>query len=421
MPAPRAASNAALLTADPLLTAHLRLLIGLPARPPLRQAQCNKAIAATRPRPAKAGSVARRAVLPLLALLALLGGCASQRPSAPAPTPVEIQADIASRLPSGVKDAPGWARDIQVALTTQDIAPTAANVCAVIAIIGQESGFQADPAVAGMPKVARAEIDRRAAALHLPALLVDAALDIRSPDGRSYGQRLRGARTEQDLSLIFEDFIGMVPLGNTLFGGLNPVRTAGPMQVSVAFAQAHAQGYPYPATRGIRHETFTRRGGIWFGTRHLLGYPAAYDALIFRFADYNAGWYASRNAAFQAAVSRLTGIPLALDGDLLLEASPDPGETELAVRSLGSRLGLSEAAIRRDLARGNDADFSETAVYRRVFSAADQSAGAALPRGLVPHIKLHGPKITRPLTTAWFAGRVQTRWEQCMNRADKRR
>ena len=399
----------------------MRLPICLPAYQSMRPAPGGSVGATPRPHPQKAGRIARLTVAPVLALLALLAGCASQRPSAPAQTPVEIQADIASRLPPAVKDAAGWARDIQVALTTQDIPATSANVCAVIAVIGQESGFQADPAVAGMPKVARAEIDRRAAALHLPAFVVDAALDIRSPDGRSYGQRLRSARTEQDLSLIFEDFIGMVPLGNRLFGGLNPVRTAGPMQVSVAFAQTHAQDYPYPVTRGIRHETFTRRGGIWFGTRHLLGYPADYDALIYRFADYNAGWYASRNAAFQAAVSRLTGIPLALDGDLLLETSPDPGETERAVRSLGSRLDLSEAAIRRDLARGNDADFSETAVYRRVFSAADRSAGAALPRGVVPNIKLQGPKITRPLTTAWFAGRVQTRWQQCMDRAETRR
>ena len=65
-------------------------------------------------------------------------------------------------------------------------------------------------------------------------------------------------------------------MGKTLFGNMNPVRTGGPMQVSIAFAEANTDGYPYPIKESIRHEVFSRRGGIWFGTRHLLNYPAQY-------------------------------------------------------------------------------------------------------------------------------------------------
>jgi hypothetical protein len=359
--------------------------------------------------PARAAAVA--------ALALWLAGCATSPSEPVAADPDQIRAEIQQRLPAGVSDPAGWARDIQVAITSQDIPATAAHLCAVIAITEQESTFRADPAVPGLPKIARGEISRRAASLHIPQMLLNAALDIDSPDGRTYNQRLDAVRTERDLSDMYEDFIGMVPLGRQLFGGLNPVHTAGPMQVSVDFARAHAGGYPYPVKDGIRKEIFTRRGGVYFGTMHLLAYPANYDSLLYRYADYNAGRYASRNAAFQNAVSRASGIELALDGDVLLENSDQPGETELVLRSLRNRLGMSDEAIRRDLRAGDRADFEQTVLYRGVFEIADRAAGAPLPRAVLPHIQLKSPKITRQLTTAWFAQRVQARWKQCMERA----
>lgn len=141
----------------------------------------------------------------------------------------------------------------------------------------------------------------------------------------------------------------MVPMGQTLFGSLNPVHTGGPMQVSIAFAEQHTSGYPWKMAGTVRQEVFSRRGGLWFGTYHLLNYPANYSAPIFRFADFNAGWYASRNAAFQNAVSKASGVKLAMDGDLILYGSSEPGKTELAVRKLAGKLGMSESEIRQQL------------------------------------------------------------------------
>lgn len=71
-------------------------------------------------------------------------------------------------MPNNVRDSQGWATDIAAAFTAQDIAPTAENLCAVLAVTEQESTFQADPQVPGLGKIAWKEIDRRADQMHIP-------------------------------------------------------------------------------------------------------------------------------------------------------------------------------------------------------------------------------------------------------------
>ncbi|ATR82691.1 DUF1615 domain-containing protein [Pseudomonas sp. FFUP_PS_473] len=350
-----------------------------------------------------------------LAVLLVLAGCASPRTTQPA-SPAELRAQIARLLPANLADRQGWAKDIQVAFTHQGIAATRDNLCAALAVTEQESTFQADPSVPGLGRIAREEIDRRAARLHVPQFLVNAALNTRSPSGKSYSERLETVRSERQLSAIFDDLISTVPMGRTLLGGLNPVRTGGPMQVSIAFAERHAKGYPYTYTGTIRQEVFSRRGGLYFGIAHLLAYPANYDRQLYRFADFNAGWYASRNAAFQHAVSRASGVSLALDGDLIAPGAILPGATERAVRQLGDALDMRNPAIRSQLEEGDSLAFESTRLYRRVYALAEQHEGKPLPRALLPGIVLESPKITRTLTTAWFANRVEARYQRCMQR-----
>jgi hypothetical protein len=368
-----------------------------------------------------AHALPRRTAAPIAAALLLLAGCAARPPETAQPgperTPAQVRAEIQRLLPPQTPDREGWARDIAAAFSTQALSATTGHLCAVVAVIEQESSFQADPAVPGLPGIARREIDRRAQALHVPAFLIHSTLNLESPTGKTYNQRLDTVRTEKQLSAIFEDFIGMVPMGQRLFGGLNPVHTGGPMQVSIAFSQAHTADYPYPVQDSIRREVFSRRGGVYFGTAHLLAYPVHYDSVLYRFADFNAGWYASRNAAFQAAASRVSGITLALDGDLVIPGSDTPGQTELAVRTLRRKLDINEAAIRPALAKGETLDFESTPLYRKVFALADADAGKPVPRAILPGITLESPKITRTLTTAWFANRVHERWKRCLARA----
>ncbi|MHC6225253.1 DUF1615 domain-containing protein [Pseudomonas sp. X10] len=356
-----------------------------------------------------------RSALAGAVILALLQGCASQR-SEPVADPAKVRAELMRLLPTTVHDRAGWAKDIETAFSAQRIEPSKSNLCAVLAVTEQESTFQADPQVPGLGRIAREEIDRRAARLHIPGVLVEGVLQAPSSDGRTYQQRLAAVRSERQLSALFDDLIGSLPLGRTLLGGLNPVRTGGPMQVSIDFAQRHAKDYPYAYSGTLRQEVFTRRGGMYFGIAHLLGYPAHYDRQIYRFADFNAGWYASRNAAFQAALSRVSGVDLALDGDLIAPGAILPGSTEKAARRLGPKLGLRNPVIRDHLEQGDNLELEQTRLYKGVFALADAAAGKRLPRAVLPGIELKSPKITRKLTTAWFAGRVEERYQRCMKR-----
>ena len=367
-----------------------------------------------------------------IVLAAALAGCAAhphgpEEPStngenSPALGAEEGRALVGRLLPSKLGDRAGWARDVFAAFGALELAPTTQNICATLAVVEQESGFQVDPPVPGLSRIAWTEIERERERAGIPKLVLQAALALPSSDGRSFSARLDTVKTEQQLSAIFDDFIGMVPLGKTFLSDRNPVRTGGPMQVSRAFAEmyAHTKPYPYPVSGTLAQEVFTRRGGLYFGIAHLLDYAAPYERFIYRFADFNAGRYASRNAAFQSALTQASGIPLALDGDLLRyehgRAAQTPSETELGARVLARRLRMSDADIRRDLELAKTPRFEQSNLYRRGFTLAEQLTAKPLPRAVLPTIALKSPKITRNLTTDWFARQVDERYRRCLER-----
>lgn len=387
----------------------------------------------------------RRLLLPSLLIGALLTGCSTfesgeeQGPPLPpdmarqangktatawpvALGDTEVRKRVARLLPPGVKDKAGWAEDLHTAFKVLEVPHASQTYCAAIAIIEQESSFQAAPVVPGLPNIVRRELETRAGRFAVPSLLVTAALNKNSPTGKTYNERIDALKTETQLNDLFEDMIGELPFGQQLFADYNPVRTGGPMQVSVEFATQHVKerSYPYPIARKLRNEVFTRRGGLYFGSAILLDYEVPYDQIVYRFADFNAGRYSSRNVAFQAAVAQLGGRSLTLDGDLLRyqggQPSDEPSATFSALLELVPRLGLSPAEIKRDLRLEKSAAFAQTSLYSRVFAAADARAGSRQPREAMPRIDLKSPKIQRKLTTAWFAERVDARHRTCLGR-----
>ncbi|HUP06300.1 MAG TPA: DUF1615 domain-containing protein [Caldimonas sp.] len=353
----------------------------------------------------------------LAVALVLLGGCASGPADRRSASADAVRARIVALLPPNVPDRPGWAVDIYGGFAALGIEPSTPHICEVLAVAEQESGYRADPTVPDLGRIAREELERRADRAGVPRLLLDGALQLKSPDSRTWAERIASAKTEKQLSDVYEDFIATVPFGQRFLAGYNPVRTGGPMQVNVEFAQRHvaSKPYPYRMSGSLRDEVFSRRGGLYFGIAHLLDYPTRYDQPIYRFADYNAGQYASRNAAFQQAVAIASGQALDLDGDLALPG--DTSRTEAAVRSIAARLDVNEAEIHRALELENRPGLDDTRVYARTFALAERTQGRALPRAILPRIELHSPKITRPLTTEWFARRVDERYRRCLARA----
>jgi hypothetical protein len=101
--------------------------------------------------------------------------------------------------------------------------------------------------VPGLPAIVRREIDQRRDKYGIPQTVIDWMLAADSRDGRSYRARIDALRTEKELSDLIEEIVDQVPAGGKLFPNYNPIRTGGPMQVSVEFAESHVRARPDPA------------------------------------------------------------------------------------------------------------------------------------------------------------------------------
>ncbi|WP_370458964.1 DUF1615 family protein [Aggregicoccus sp. 17bor-14] len=384
-----------------------------------------------------------RPPLLLTALACALLACARGGTREPPPLP-RLTAELAARLlPPRVPAAEreGWSRDVLAALDAHELPPDAPHLCGVFAIIEQESGFQANPVVPELPRIVREGLEAKAkklGPLGRPAL--ERMLAGKAPgQSLTFAQRLERVRTERDLDLVFRELLeyhrhahpftfGAANVLNALFGSqsfedMNPITTAGSMQVSVRWAQELAE-QRHQSTDTVRDELYTRHGGVFYGTARLWGYEAAYAEPLYRFADYNAGPYSSRNAALQAQLNTLLGLQLLEDGDLLAydvdgRPSREDSRTLLAFVAFARRFApstLSEGRVRRDLEREKTRELEETETWRTLKAVYARIQGEPAPYAQLPDVSLKSPKLKQERSTAWFARSVDTRYAACQER-----
>ena len=368
---------------------------------------------------------------------------------APAPPPPRARpplllnvGQVRVAFPEGVGDPDGWAKDLLAGFSDSALVPDATRVCAVVAVLQQESGFQADPPVPNLGTLVRNRLDEEAERFGPlgPSAMARLLKEKAPGERRTFEERIRRLRTERELDLLFRDMLeaerrehpAMVATANlldTLFRGrrledLNPVTTAGSMQVSVRWAVEYARERGWPDGEGsVRDALYTRPGGLRFGVPRLWGYPLSDTDVLYRFADYNAGQYASRNAAVQRALTKLTGLQLATDGDLLAfgadgKPSPDESETLRAFRVFRERFvpTLPEERLREDLEKGKELAFEQTPSYLALRRVYREQTGLALPAASIPDLELKSPKLRRGYTTAAYARNVLRHHRACLER-----
>jgi hypothetical protein len=74
---------------------------------------------------------------------------------------------------------------------------------------------------------------------------------------------------------------------------------------------------------------------------------------------------------------------VALDGDLLIDGSNQPSETELVIRTIGARLELSDAQIRGAGTRRRGGFRADFAIRAPIGPGGRSAAGPPVPRAMV--------------------------------------
>ncbi len=329
-----------------------------------------------------------------------------------------------------------WANSLIWGMEQHRIKRNKENVCAMVAIIDQESNFKANPHVAGLGKKVIKTVHAKLDRVPFLGYYGKKFLHAFPNEKKSYYAMLRNARTERDLDWTYRKLLhnslGTMKSFSVLTHLLehnNEIDTIGSMQVSVSFAikqeeKRHNRTLTLKEIEIVRDWMYTKRGGIFYGAKLLLNYRTDYRKKIFRFADYNAGRYASRNAAFQYMINQILRSRLVLDGDLLRYNSSGSvswqlSNSETALQSIIKKYNLTRLSplrLRADLLKEKRYRFSRTKTYRIITRLYQRLKRRPILRAKLPEIHLKSEKFTRRFTTKRFAQKVNGRYQTCIKR-----
>lgn len=391
--------------------------------------------------------IAARARTVLVAGLAALLGPVASGPARAETGLVDRAALVGhiARTYPRAKEPAGWADDLLRALGDLRYERSPANVCATVAVVGQESTFTVSPHVPRLGAMAEKKTLDRLDAWGKERLLFSVYPSLRS----EFLARVRASRTEQDLDLAYRWLtrrlldspglpfvISVTSDGRSLpefFETRNEIKTLGSMQVSAKFAIQAKTGKALSELElaeiyRVRDSLYTRYGGLYDGAMQLLGYRADYESRLSLFADYNSGRYSSRNAAIQWMAGKLSGEPVELDGDLLAYGdggAPRAGRTQDILwgilgkaggKSGGKAGGMTEAQLHADLLLEKTLGFNDTETFKTIRTLYQARFRQPPPYERLPQIDLQKTsiKISKGMTTEIFARAVHRRYDACL-------
>lgn len=372
----------------------------------------------------------KKLIIPLASVLALSACQKEDKPT----TPALSDKTIAKLIPARVKNRPSWASDISRVFDELKLHKDKTNICTVIAVIDQESNFDANPTVANLGEASLRAIDDKLEDKLGKQLagVFRQMLATKPTKANNFIKQIKAVKTEKELDELYQTIFdyftttykvsGVTNLtkltGEALDERLNPITTLGSMQVHINYAKRHRRANMNDRT--LRADMYGQYGGLYYGIHRLMMYDAKYDKPLYRFADYNSGIYSSRNAAFQQRIATLTGKKISIDGDLLLYGSggvsSQRSQTEKALIELlaTAPAPLPESQIRSDLKKEKRQSFEETKTYQMVNELFTKKRKAKPSYAIMPQVVITGPKLSQDYNTNWFATRVDKRYQTCM-------